>query len=400
MNHFKHIFSTLRSFYFDTIFIRLSLPIAENKLSGRLRNGTPRIAVVKQDVNEDLYCCPPKSTAQEIVRSTLLRSGPVALFIKFNADFYLLETEPDSECNIWKEKWTENRWCPIEWFEAFKYKVPGRDYGQSDFAVNAEDVDWSKYDIVISSDVSVPARITQSYPSVAWCYYVREIKTSSYKKSSKKPIKGQDLFLNHGFRRTPGKMLFHEIEFPYHLHYYGCFNDLFAIPNHVGARSGVFLEHHTVKDLTERQIEQLRKFGPLDSTAIRVEIERDSPNDERVVTTMEPEVLNSLIKSKYFVKCGGRGTFGTAMIEAISAGCLAIGDPRIIANNFLLSSNTSATCFEDLIKRILFLEQNGRIYQKELIRQRRLINFLCYYRPTLELLIKSQKIISNKSKMK
>ncbi len=191
------------------------------------------------------------------------------MFRKLHADFHLVETEPDPECNVWREKWTECRWCPIEWFEAFRESIPGRPYGQKAFAVNAADIDWGQYQIVVSVDVPVPARITRQFPSVAWCYYIREPKTSSYGKSRVRPIAGQDLFLNQGFRKLPSGLARHEVEFPYYLQSFGCFHDLFSIARDESGRRGTFLEHQAAGCLDAEQLRVLSQFGPVDSTAAR-----------------------------------------------------------------------------------------------------------------------------------
>src|SRR5205085_8321686 len=109
-------------------------------------------------------------------------------------------TEDDPECAIWREKSDPLGWAPAEWFESFRDHVPGRDHGQSRYAVRADDVDWNAFDLVISVDVSVPARIPRKFPAVGRAYYVRELKAPSWKASFDRPVAGQDLFLNHLFR--------------------------------------------------------------------------------------------------------------------------------------------------------------------------------------------------------
>ena len=64
-------------------------------------------------------------------------AGPVALFTKLGADFRVVHSERDPECRIWEQKWTECRWCPLEYFEAFRDRIPGRDHGNGAFAVDA-----------------------------------------------------------------------------------------------------------------------------------------------------------------------------------------------------------------------------------------------------------------------
>lgn len=388
--------------FFNTADIHIKFPLQRRKLNKLITNKLiPKVAFVKQDVNDDLYCCPENSSPVSIIRSTLGRPGPVALFTKFDADFYIVETEPDPECNIWKEKWTERRWCPIEYFEKFREKVPGRKYGQKVFAVKAKTVDWGKYDIVISNDISVPERITRNYPQVVWCYYIREVTTSSYKNSHMQPIRGQDISLNQRFRpvRLSPKVMPHEIEFPYHLHYSGCFQEMCNFPFDDNNRSGIFLEHHTVADLDSTQLERLKSFGTVRSTAILPEGTVDRWEESQSRRTMDPEFMEDFMKSKYFVKCGGRAVWGTAMVEAIAMGCLVIGDPKVMPHGFIYDKYTTVSTFSDVIARISFLEKNEKIYQRVLMRQRRLVDYLCYIRPSLELFKNAQRVVAEKMKI-
>lgn len=359
----------------------------------------PRICVVKQDVHDDLYCCPRGSSPKEIVSSTILRTGPVALFTRFGADFILLETEEDEECAIWKEKWTANQWAPLEYFESFRNHIPGRDYGNGKFAVKAGDVDWNAFDIVISSDVSVPERITRKYPAVAWCYYVREIKTPSYVNSRLAPIKGQDLHLNHQFRprRFLRRLPSHEVEFPYHLQYYACFNEVFGQPVNDETRRGVLLEHHSGTALERSELDSLEQFGPLVSTAFDPPGVNIDSNARPIRRTIDPEYLPYLLNSKYFLKLAGRGTFGTAIVEAIASGCLVLAVPGLTGIDFLFSRHTRVSGISDTVQRLTEFERKPDLYRKELTRQRRMVDYLCYRRPIGELLLNAQNTIARKA---
>lgn len=375
-------------------------PRVRRRLESRVaRRDLPRIAFVKQDVQDDLYCCAQGSSARDIVLSTLMRTGPVALFTKLEADCYIVETEPDPECNVWQQKWQECHWTRIEDLEALRDAVPGRPYGQSRFAVKAQDVDWRQYGIVISVDVSVPARITRQYPSTTWCYYVREPKTSAYARSQKEPIEGQDLFLNQCFR--PGyaqqHRLPHEVEFPYYLQYHGCFNELLSAAEPASHRQGVFLEHHTPEHLSQDQVRRIEEFGPVESTAPRSGDTESGFGCGFDKSTMGTEgKLRKLMECKYFVKCGGRSVWGNAMVEAVAAGCVAIGDPMAHGHSCLFTRHTSANSFEQVVERISRLESDERLYNSEAGRQRRLVDYLCYAMPSSELIGKAARVVSQR----
>lgn len=359
-----------------------------SRLSARLASVRPRVALVKQDCNEDLYCCAPGAPTMETVQSTLLRSGPAALFALFDTTFYIVGTEPDPECNIWREKWDPLRWCPVEWFEAFRAHVPGRDHGQSRFARSVDEIDWSAFDIVISVDVSVPARITRLHPGVLWAYYVRELKAPSWQASFDAPLAGQDAYFSQRFSPRLPPAHGHVVEFPYHFQYYGMYHELMGlpVPDEYEPRSGVFVEYHSARTATSAQLLALAEFGPVHACTIsddRVDPASGEPIPSR---SMEPDALAALMRCKYHVKFGGRAVMGIAKVEAIAAGCLALSDPELDASSFLLAPPVSASSFEQLLLRLRALEASPELHRRQLRRQRKLVDYLCCHRPANQLL--------------
>ena len=282
-------------------------PLLRRRQAARLTRRTtgwrPRVAIVKQDCNEDLYCCEPGCSVRETLQSTLLRSGPAALFTLFDTTFYIVRTELDPECNLWREKWDPLRWCPVEWFEAFRDHVPGRDHGQSHFARSVEDIDWSQFDIVVSVDVSVPSRVTSLHPGVLWAYYVREVKAPSWKSSLAVPVAGQDIYLSQRFAPRPPRSAKHVVEFPYHFQYYGMYHEILGLPlpPNDEERHGVFLEYHTSRAATPEHLAALAEFGPV--YACTSEDDRMDPRSGEPIPlrSMEPEALAALMRSKYHV---------------------------------------------------------------------------------------------------
>ncbi len=384
-------------------FVAHELPIrltqARFALAASLSERRLRIALVKQDCNEDLYCCPSNASTLETLASTLLRSGPVALFTTFDTRFFIVRTEPDQECNIWREKSDPLAWAPCSWFEAYRDRIPGRDYGQSRFALGVDDIDWQAFDLVISVDISVPARITRQYPQVVWAYYVREIKAPSWRLSFEQPLAGQDLFLSQRFSLVPSSVPEHVVDFPYHFQYCGIFHEVFGGMPLVEAdkRSGVFVDYHSARFATEDELRQLEGFGPVQ--ARRAKDDRfDLVTGERIPDrSMAPEGLAALMSSKYYVKWGGRTTFGTGKVEAIAAGCLALSDLSMDGAPYLHSDKTSFSGFSALLARLRFLENHDAIYRSELERQRQLVDYLCYLRPANDLLNSWQRVQKDKT---
>lgn len=354
------------------------------------RCGTPRVAVVKQDINEDLYCCAGGSTGREVIESTLLRSGPVGLFSDWNARFLMLETADDPECTIWQERATQLHWDTLEFFRSYQHRVPGRDYGQERFAVPVDSVDWSQFDIVVSIDNSVPERITRQFSQVLWCYYVRELKTPEYTASLSRPLPGQDVVLSHQFPPDPQPSPSHVLHFPYHLHRFGCLQDTFgeSVSDDV-SRSGVFVDHHTMTNLSAEERDSLMQFGLVAST-IHPGNREVIPTSERLARrTLDPDLRERLFNSRYFlVTQGKRSVFGTGLVEAISSGCLVIGTPERIGCAFLLSDATSATDVADAVRKMALLQNQPELLQRELKRQRHLVDWLCFFRPLQQLLLR------------
>jgi hypothetical protein len=354
-----------------------------------LEDRRPRVMVVKQDVNEDLYCCPPETDNAELIRSTLLRTGPVALFTELGADFRIVETVDDPECQIWQERATILKWDSLEFFSSYRDRVPGRQYGQARWAVSPDSVDWNQYDIVVSMDVCVPQRITRNFPKTLWCYYVREIKAPSYQSSLEAPARGQDIVFNHYFRDFPAPHAAHVLEFPYHLHRPGCFHKLFGIAQPDDAdRDGVFVDHHTMVHLDESMRSALDAFGPVVSTIHGGDREIIPTSEQLARRTMDDDLRERLLRSRFFlITPGARRVFGTALVEAIAAGCLAIGSPDSLADHgFFFTSATSACDAQQAIGKMNRLVQQPERYLQEVHRQRQLVEYLCYVRPLRDLL--------------
>jgi hypothetical protein len=353
----------------------------------RVRAQLPRIALVKQDCNEDLYCCAPGASAAETVGSTLLRSGPASLFTLFDARFFIVRTEPDAECGIWTEKSDPLQWAPQAWFESFRNRVPGRDHGQSRHARSVDEIPWQEFDLVVSVDVAVPARVTARFPQVVWAYYVRELKAPSWQRSFQRPISGQDLYLSQQFAPRRQRQAAHVVDFPYHFQHCGVFHQIFDRPwPEAQPRQGVFVEYHTARAASEAELDALREFGPV--YARRAADDRFDPvSGERIPErSMSPEGLEALLGSKYHVKWGGRAIFGTAKVEAIAAGCLVISDRGRDATPFLQSPATAIDDFPSLIAALRRLQADEAMYRRERERQQRLVDYLCYLRPANDLI--------------
>lgn len=380
--------------------INARLQPARERLTTLLASSrAPRIALVKQDVCEDLYCGPVNASPRDLLESTQLRSGPIALLSAAQARFHVLETVSAPECCIWQERATDLHWDTLDFFASYRDRIPGCDYGQRQFAVSPEAVDWSQYEIVISIDVAVPASVTRNFPQTAWAYYVREIKAPSYHAGLMSPATGQDLFLNHGFRWNPPAAAAHVVEFPYHLQFAGCFHELFQL-RFDQPRNGTFVDHHTLVMMSSDDRRRFSPFGPLAGPELPFHLRHEGGKSVPPRRTMDPDLRERLLNSKYFlITPGQRHVHGTALVEAIAAGCLAIGSPAALrTHSFLFTARTAAESVSDAVERIRRFESDHDAYFMELQRQRLLIDWLCYVRPMLMLIEKSAAVVSCRSK--
>jgi len=162
-----------------------------------------KFALVKQDVYSNLYCSPPNSYGYDIISKTMKHQGPIALFTPIvNSSYIIVSTnKDDKETAIWKEKVHDCHHFQMEetLYETryqFRSVVSSETVCRpSELAQDPEGIDWSQFDVVITMDNPVPARITQNYPQVIWAYFITEGCMSSAKKSMVEPITGYDLYL-------------------------------------------------------------------------------------------------------------------------------------------------------------------------------------------------------------
>lgn len=353
-----------------------------------------KIALVKQTASYLLYVAPPASKGKDVVLSAFKASGPAALFTQLGAHFYIIENEPDPECNTWQEKVSGCHHLSLAFFESLKDsispwgKIAGHLKPQGAFAVKCDSIDWGQYDIVISMDITIPKRITQQYPHILWAYYIGEGCMPSYSKSFRKPIDGYDVFLTQDYYEHR-QLASHIIEFPYQLNYYGCFHELLGYQINSPKKPSINLEFHTDHSITSEQRQALTTLMP---------VTRSCGN----ITNM----LTGLMKTKYYViylnkNSGKRSSIrGNAIAEAIATGNLVIAVNQGLSNTSLLSpGKTLVDSFDKLVQQVIYFEKNSREFQKEVDLQRNKLNELCFNRPIRELFAKHDEKIRRTTRL-
>ena len=132
-----------------------------------------KVALVKQTAYHALYEAGAFSAWQERVLSAGGHLGPFALFSEFNADFWVVAQEQDPECFAWEEKfaYTPNREEKIRQRRAFIRELEA---SCPENFPRTGDLDWGRYDLVISLDLAIPERLVRKYPETAWAYFSTE----------------------------------------------------------------------------------------------------------------------------------------------------------------------------------------------------------------------------------
>jgi hypothetical protein len=330
-----------------------------------------RIALVKQDVHNDLYYRDSPATAKEIIYSSILRSGPVGLFTALDADFIVVKNDPSLECNIWKQKAHDCKHNPEEYYIKFQNCVSrnGKTYDHAPIAKNVDSVDWSKYDIVISIDIAIPTRVIKKYSRIIWAYYISEPCMSFYRESLKAPQFGYDIVLSLGFQRE--RPLFTSLsilEFPYFLQYVGCFEDLDGVQNlKYEDRNLIAIENHSRKIISTDQISEISKYGQPSGSSGELQ-----------------KLITSLRYSKYLLRFDAKAIWGNSQIEGAVLGALLIGSPSRLKHRLILEE-LRGDSFEEIISLINRIEADADFRTFCIKRQAELTNYLCFIRPLKDL---------------
>jgi hypothetical protein len=331
-----------------------------------------RVLLVKQDVHNDLYYEVSPASPEAIVYSSIMRSGPVGLFTALDADFVVVKTDPAPECNTWLQKVTDCKHQPVEFYESLRGQVSRyrQVYDHARVSKNVDDVDWGKYDIVITIDIAVPTRIVEKHPNTVWAYYVSEPCMSLYRDSLIEPQFGYDLFFTLGFQpQRPHYASNRVLEFPYFLQYAGCFADLDGIANPpFEARTCVSTEKHSFKLWTPEQLGLVESIaGPVKKGYV----------DARTK-------ISDLRAAKYHLRTDGKAIWGNSLIEAAAAGAFVISTPTLLKHR-LIVPDLKVETFEDMLKVIARLENDPEFRASCIDQQNRMLDDICFVRPMREL---------------
>ncbi len=335
-----------------------------------------KIALVKQEVYQDLYVCPvTEKNAANILFSSMGRVGPIGLMAELDADFYIVKEEPEYETQIYRKVIphiakhlyllkTET----LDKIPGQEFKQPGSPYPNGKFAIDCHDIDWSKYDVVISINVSLPTSVVRSYPQTLFAYMIGEANMATGSVHF-----GYDVTMNQMARgivsRKCGIM-----DFPYTFLSSDTLQKI--MQNHLGRESGnkdIFME---INSTTERPVTKApAHFQPLIDAGYEIILHKQRIFDN----------LKSIYDAKYFVKMGGRHIRGNSVAEAVSLGTLAIMNKNEVTHHELIIDECDVKTMEQMVNLINKLEKNPDLYHELLTKQRKVLKELFFDAPVQSL---------------
>ena len=334
--------------------------------SGRSRL---RVCLVKQKSTYDLYTKETRDL-RELVASSNWRTGPLALWQAFDCEFRLVEDDAARECQLGKADWGPY----VEGWKLFDDTLT--------FS-KADEIDWSAYDIVVSIDVAVPTRVVRKFPQVMWCYYWIEGGPTSLKTfAAGSPQFSYNVFLTHRLAKLPLTVRSREVrrmlserravlDVPYYLLSSKNLLDLYS-DRQEAPRTGICLSASSQSFVDDAELSDLSRFG-----------------DVRRPSGTLAGLLDDLVGSKYFVvhpsapaKCGN------AVIEAVSAGCLALAPRRSLwGYPELTDSSLDYGSIGELLAILDRLEHDPGRFESHLAQQRARVDEWCFGLPVHNLAV-------------
>lgn len=329
-----------------------------------------KICFVKQDVYQDLYVGDNKLQSKQLLFSSMMRVGPYALIDDLSGDFYIIKEENTEECQIYNHflrgfggNYKKLKTDLLNNIPGNHFFEPGSDKPNGYYSVEADSIEWNKYDIVISINFSIPSRIVNNYKNVLWCYLIGE--NNLHLLNS--PKYGYDIALNQDLIVENYDLSSNVIYFPYTFLSKNTLSNLFD--KNIQANS-IFIEINSCRD---RPVKSYPEFFDKISRDLSLNI---LTHDQNIETN-----LINLNKSKYFIKLGGRNIRGNSIIEAISSNTLVILDKNKTGYSFLIPDECNITTEDELYSKIKYFQENETYYLKIKEMQKNILQKYCYEKP-------------------
>ena len=299
-----------------------------------------KIAFIKEACYQDLWIGDNKDTSSDLIRSTLLRTGPIGLLEIFGSDFFIVKSNNSNAgqkikfCQISKDLISKEDYKLIEntKIRINSSRLPLR--CPNDFSLEPEEINWSKYDIVISLNFAVPISIRRKYPTILWTCMTGE---------GRFPIQSScwDYFISHDYPNTPFANL-KTINMPYTFIPPRYIFDTFKTSQN---KKGIYIEINSKISQAENQA----LFQKFDLLNLNVEFHSEEIDKN----------LRKLSSSKYFIKLSGRPVRGNSFLEAMSARSLCL----LHYNDCYGKIPFHQYCYfkdeKSLVEKLKFLEKNS-----------------------------------------
>ncbi len=335
-------------------------------------NNHPKIALLKQEVYQDLYVCPTtEKDPAAILFSSMGRVGPIGLMAELNADFYIIKEEDNYETQIYRKVIPRIandlqllKTQTLDKLPGQEFKCPGSPFPNGKFATDCRKIDWSTYDIVISVNVSLPTEIVMQYPHTLFAYMIGEANLATGSAHF-----GYDVTLNQMARGIVATRC-GKVDFPYtFIGGHTLENILCNYLRRPSQRKGIFME---INSTTERPVTHYPlHFEPLAKAGHNIILHKQKIADN----------LQSIYDAKYFVKWGGRTIRGNSVAEAVSLGALAIMNRNEVIHKELIIDECHITSMDELKNLIGLLEQDHELYERLRTKQRTVLQNLFFDRP-------------------
>lgn len=252
---------------------------------------------------------------QNLLSKWLKRSQNLSFVLEYNIDIFVISGEPSPEFATW-----------LHPHHSGNSKNLIKDM-HNDIPMSIYDIDFSCYNIVITSDCFVPNDVIQKFKTVMWCYYEDEHAYESFQKSRIRPSMKYDVFLNHyldsGFKNN---VLPQSISFPY-LEHVDSFNKILTELNATEKKNYVFLDHYV--------------FGLTNNDSLIQKIEANTnmkavysykPSGKGTIIDLHSgtmphvtEYLSLIGSCKYFLYMRGNHGIGQATLPISASKCIIIG---------------------------------------------------------------------------
>lgn len=328
-----------------------------------------RIALVRQEVFDDLYCAAQGTAGEELVRQSVKRTGPAGLVVDLGADYWIVREETAPECRVWEEKFSGDPPAVLQRYRQERERTRGRAGTFSSHAVACGDIPWENYDLVISVDVTAPFALVAKTRRPVWAYLPGDPGTATAKRALRRPPGTYHLALSHSFRRLatrPG-LGPRTVEFPYGFLRRRTWQRVFPAAES-RPRKGIMLESHTAHLWGEAERHEFEPWGPLRRPAGPI-----------------GQVAADLNASLFYLRWGGRPLVGNGLIEAVAAGCVAIGDPREFISRALFPGTNLIRSRAQARDSVRQLAENPEARERLQEQQGRRLDYYCFHRPADDL---------------